>query len=106
MLTKCTVEPPKRGEHRDKPFVLSREVVLFWRLLFLSLKMKHFSYLDTNTTNKRECNQLSHESVDVGSFCILCKDSLLLNTIYSIVLVDSAHTEKGLALMRRDCEGH
>ena len=37
------------------------------RFLFLSLKMKHFSCLDTNTTNKRECNQLNHESVDVGS---------------------------------------
>ena len=37
-----TVEPPKRGQCGDEPFVLSREVVLFWRFLFLSLKMKHF----------------------------------------------------------------
>ena len=57
------MELPKRGQHGDKPFVLSREDVLFQR--FLSLKMKHFSCLDPNTTNKRECNQ---ESVDVGSF--------------------------------------
>ena len=64
-----TVEPPKRGQHGDEAFVLSREVVLFRRFLFLSLKRKHFSCLDTNTTNKRECNQLNHESVDVGSFC-------------------------------------
>ena len=64
-----TVEPPKRRQHGDEPFVLSREVVLFRRFLFLSLKMKHFSCLDTNTTNKRECNQLSHESVDLGSIC-------------------------------------
>ena len=63
-----TVEPLMRGQHGDEPFVLSREVVLFRRFLFLSLKMKHSSRLDTNTTNKRECNQLSHESVDVGSF--------------------------------------
>ena len=55
-----TVEPPKRGQHGDEPFVLSRGVVLFRRFLFLSLKIKHFSSLDTNTTNKRECNQLSH----------------------------------------------
>ena len=61
--------PPKRGQHGDKPFVLSREVIPFWRFLFLSLKMKHSSCLDTNTTNKRECNQLNHESVDVSSFC-------------------------------------
>ena len=45
--------------------------------------MKHSSCLVTNTTNKRECNQLSHESVDLGSFyerlpCLLCKDGLLL----------------------------
>ena len=78
-----TVEPPKRGQHGDKPFVLSREVALFRRFLFLSLKMKHSSCLDTNTTNKRECNQLSHESVDLGSICkrlscLLCKDGLLL----------------------------
>ena len=77
------MEPSKRGQHGDKPFVLSREVVLFRRFLFLSLKMKHSSCLDTNTTNKRECNQLSHESVDVGSFykrlpCLLCKEVLLL----------------------------
>ena len=64
-----TVEPLKRGQHGDEAFVLSREVVLFRRFLFLSLKMKHFSCLDTNTTNKRECNQLYLESVDVGSFC-------------------------------------
>ena len=67
------MEPPKRGQHGDGLFALSREVVLFQRFLFsfwfLSLKMKHFSCLDTNTTNKRECNQLSHESVDVGSSC-------------------------------------
>ena len=44
-----TVEPPKRGQHGDKPFVLSREVVLFRRFLFLSLKMKHSSCLDTYT---------------------------------------------------------
>ena len=60
-LISYTVEPLKRGQHGDKPFVLSREVVLFRRLLFLTLKMKHFSCLDTNTT---ECNQLSHESVE------------------------------------------
>ena len=45
--------------------------------------MEHSSCLDTNTTNKRECNQLSHESVDAGSFCkrlpcLLCKDGFLL----------------------------
>ena len=45
--------------------------------------MKHSSCLDTNTTNKRECNQLSHESVDLGSICkrlpcLLRKDCLLL----------------------------
>ena len=51
-----TVEPLKRGQHGDEPFVLSREVVLFRRFLFLSLKMKLSSCLDTNTTNKRECN--------------------------------------------------
>ena len=28
--------------------------------------MKHSSCLDTYTTNKRECNNLSHESVDIG----------------------------------------
>ena len=68
---KCTstVEPPKRGQQGDEPFVLSREVVLFRRFLFLSLKMKHSCCLDTNTTNKRECNQLSQESVDLGSIC-------------------------------------
>ena len=44
-----TVEPPKRGQYGDKPFVLSREVVLFRRFLFLSLKMKHSSCLDTYT---------------------------------------------------------
>ena len=62
------MEPPKRGQHGDEPFVLSREVVLFWRFLFLSLKMKNSSCLDANTTNKREFNQLTHESVDLGSF--------------------------------------
>ena len=77
------MEPPKRGQHGDEPFVLSREVVPFRRFLFLSLKMKHCSCLDTDTTNKRECNHLSHGSVDVGSFCerlpcLLCKDGLLL----------------------------
>ena len=44
-----TVEPPKRGQHREEPFVLSREVVLFRRFLYLSLKMKHSSCLDTYT---------------------------------------------------------
>ena len=63
------MEPPKRGQHGDEPLFLSREVVLFRRFLSLSLKMKHFSCLDNNTTNKRECNQLNHESVDVGSCC-------------------------------------
>ena len=77
------MEPLKRGQHGDEPFVLSMEVVLFRRLLFLSLKVKHSSCLDTNTTNKRECNQFSHESVDLGSICkrlscLLCKDGLLL----------------------------
>ena len=55
-----TVEPPKRGQCGDEPFVLSREVVLFQRFLFLSLKMKHSSCLDTYT--KRI--QSSHESVE------------------------------------------
>ena len=57
-LNSCTVEPPKKGQHGNEPFVLSRKVVLFRRFLFISLKMKHFSCLDTNTANKRECNQL------------------------------------------------
>ena len=52
-----TVEPPKRGQHGDEPFVLSREVVLFLRFLFLSLKTKHSRCLDTYTYNKRDCNQ-------------------------------------------------
>ena len=52
------MKPLKRGQQGDELFVLSREVVLFRRFLFLSLKMKHFSCLDTNTTNKREFNQL------------------------------------------------
>ena len=70
------MEPLKRGQCGDKLFVLSREVVLFRRFLFLSLKMKHSSCLGTNTTNKRE-------SVDLGSICkrlpcLLCKDGLLL----------------------------
>ena len=78
-----TVEPSERGQHGDEPFVLSREVVLFQRFFFLSLKMKSSSCLDTNTIDKRECNQLSHKSVDVGFFCkrlpcVSCKDGLLL----------------------------
>ena len=41
------MEPLKRGQHGDEPFVLSREVVTFRRFLFLSLKMKDSSRLDT-----------------------------------------------------------
>ena len=49
-LKVTTVEPSKRGQHEDEPFVLSREVVLFQRFLFLSLKMKHSSCLDSTYT--------------------------------------------------------
>ena len=105
-LTTGTVEPPKRGQHGDEPFVLSREVVLFRRFLFLSLKMKHFSCLDTNTTNKRECNKLNYESVDVGSFCkrlpcLLYKDGLLL--VLSIKReLDNAHYSHAMCTTIRE----
>ena len=55
-----TVEPPKRGQYGDEPFVLSREVVLFRRFLFLSLKMKHSSCLHIPYYNKRDCNQATN----------------------------------------------
>ena len=48
------VEPLKKGQHGDEPFVLSTEVFLFQRFLFLSLKMKYSSCL---YKYKRECNQ-------------------------------------------------
>ena len=101
-----TVEPLKRGQHGNEPFVLSREVVLFRRLLLLSLKMKHSSCLDTNTTNKRERNRLSHQSVDVGSFCerlpcLLCKDGLLL--VLSIKgELDNAHYSHAMCTTIRE----
>ena len=69
--------------------------------------MKHFSCLDTNTTNKRECNQLSHESVDVGSLCkrllcFLCKDGLLL--VLSIIKgeFDNAHYSHAMCTTIRE----
>ena len=94
------MEPPKRGQHGDKPFVLSRDVVLFRRFLFLSLKMKHFRCLDTNTTNKREC------TLDVGYLCerlpcLLCKDGLLL--VLSIKgELDNAHYSHAMCTIIRE----
>ena len=75
-------------------------------VLVLSLQMKHSSSLDTNTTNKIECNQLSHESVDVGSFCkrlpcLLCKDGLLL--VLSIKgELDNAHYSHAMCTTIRE----
>ena len=68
--------------------------------------MKHSSRLDTNTTNKRECNHLSHESVDVGSFCkrlpcLSCKDDLLLMLSIKGEL-DNAHYSQAMCTTIRE----
>ena len=62
------MEPLKRAQYRDKPFVLSKEVILFQSFLLLSLEMKYSSSLDTYHIIKENTISLSHEFVELCSF--------------------------------------